>query len=82
VASRCAGIPEIVQEGTTGLLFDVGDDEGLRRTIDTLLDDRDAAQRMGEAGRARVLGHYDAQGTTSKLVDVLRQASSLDPIDS
>ena len=55
VASRTGGIPEVVDDGRTGLLVDVDDgfEEHLARAVDAILADPVAARRMGEAGRER-----------------------------
>ncbi|MFF4960041.1 glycogen synthase [Streptomyces sp. NPDC001222] len=60
VASRTGGIPEVVDDGRTGLLVDVDDDfeEHLARALDTLLADPAAAERMGEAGRQRAVREF------------------------
>jgi starch synthase len=61
VASRVGGIPEIVVEGETGFLVDYREGEreafakGLADRIGRLLDDPALAERMGKAGRRRVL---------------------------
>ena len=52
-ATRGGGIPEVVQDGETGLLVPVGDGEALGAAIVTLLTDRALAARMGGAARAR-----------------------------
>lgn len=54
VAFRSGGVPEIVDDGSTGVLVPPRDVEGLARAIQTLLADRDLAQAMGRAGRAKV----------------------------
>ncbi|MFD8231377.1 glycogen synthase [Streptomyces sp. NPDC059696] len=60
VASAVGGIPEVVDDGTTGLLVPPGDgfEAGLARAMDTVLGDPDAARRMGEAGRERAVGEF------------------------
>jgi glycosyltransferase involved in cell wall biosynthesis len=53
VASRVGGMPELIEEGRTGLLtkpYDVGD---LAGALDTLLSDPDLARRMGEAAHGQ-----------------------------
>lgn len=52
VASNVGGIPELVQDGVTGLLVPPGNPTSLAAAIETLLSDPDRRQRMGEAGRA------------------------------
>ncbi|MGW1159683.1 glycogen synthase [Streptomyces sp. NPDC002513] len=60
VASRTGGIPEVVDDGRTGLLVDVDDDfeEHLARALDSVLADPVAAGRMGEAGRQRAVREF------------------------
>ena len=79
VASSMAALPEIVDDGTTGLLVPVGDDGALRGAIAALLDDQDRARRLGQAGRARVLERFDARVTTAALVTLLQRAASSRP---
>ncbi len=57
-ASRAGGLAEIVVDGETGLLFERGDAGALAVALDRLLDDAALRQRMGAAGRARVLSEY------------------------
>jgi glycosyltransferase involved in cell wall biosynthesis len=58
VASRVGGIPEIVVDGVTGLLVPAGDPAALAVAIERLLADPELAQRMGAAGRERVVERY------------------------
>ena len=74
VATRTAGVSEVVDHGVTGLLVEEGDDAGLVDALKRLLDDPPLRRRMGEAGRRRVLERFDAEVTTRALVDVLRRA--------
>jgi glycosyltransferase involved in cell wall biosynthesis len=54
VASRISSIPEVVEEGRTGLLVPPGDAAALRDALLELLRDPPRARRMGAAGRRRV----------------------------
>ena len=53
VTTRVGGIPEVVEDGVTGLLFEPDDVEGFARGMTALLDDPDRAVQMGIAGRKR-----------------------------
>ena len=54
VATRAGGIPEIVQDGLTGVLVEPRDHKAMAREIVRLLRDDALRARMGEAGRTRV----------------------------
>ncbi|EPD66903.1 corynebacterium family glycogen synthase [Streptomyces sp. HGB0020] len=60
VASRVGGIPEVVDDGRTGLLVTVDDDfeASLARALDSVIGDPETARRMGEAGRERAVGEF------------------------
>lgn len=60
VASRVGGIPEVVEDGETGVLVPLDDDfeAGLARALDGLLGDPETARRMGEAGRERAVREF------------------------
>lgn len=60
VATRSAGLDEIVVDGVTGYLIKPGDKAGLARKTRLLLDDPSLAARLGEAGRRRVHDHFPA----------------------
>ena len=54
VATRHAGIPEVVLDGTTGFLLEEGDVKGMTAAIERLLLDPVLCKQLGEAGRIRV----------------------------
>lgn len=54
VAMRSGGIPEVIVEGETGFLVEIGDVDALAQRTAHLIDDADLRQRMGTAARARV----------------------------
>ncbi|MEU6468365.1 glycogen synthase [Streptomyces massasporeus] len=80
VASAVGGIPEVVDDGTTGLLVQPGDafEAGLARAMDTVLGDQGAARRMGEAGRERAVGEFGwdavARRTVRLYEEIVKQA--------
>jgi alpha-maltose-1-phosphate synthase len=75
VALRVGAVPEMVEDGVTGLLVDEDDDEALLAAIGRLLDDGPAAAAMGARGRDRAQARYDIDRTTAELVRVLGEAA-------
>ncbi|MGI5412969.1 glycogen synthase [Streptomyces chartreusis] len=80
VASRVGGIPEVVDDGKTGLLVPLDDDfeAGLAHALDSVIGDPEAARRMGEAGRERAVGEFGwdavARRTAGLYREILKQA--------
>ncbi|BCL26054.1 glycogen synthase [Streptomyces aurantiacus] len=80
VASRVGGIPEVVEDGRTGVLVPVDEnfETGLAQALDSVLGDAGAARRMGEAGRQRAVGEFGwdavARRTVRLYEEILKQA--------
>jgi glycosyltransferase involved in cell wall biosynthesis len=66
VASRVGGLPEIVDHGRTGLLFESGDVSALVAALQALIGDPFLSKQMGERGRREVLAKYDVQRTADE----------------
>jgi glycosyltransferase involved in cell wall biosynthesis len=65
VATRVGGVPDVVREGEDGFLVEVGDRDGLAERLARLAQDPALRDRMGAAGRERVLDRY----AVKRLVD-------------
>jgi glycosyltransferase involved in cell wall biosynthesis len=63
VACRVGGIPEVVEDGKTGLLVGANEPDSLARALLTLLKDRQLRIQMGEAGLERVKSVFQLQAT-------------------
>ena len=59
VASRVGGVPELIEDGRTGLLFDSGDEIGLAGLLETLGEEPQLARRLADAGRHHVCTCFD-----------------------
>lgn len=55
IGARAGGIPEVIEEGHTGLLVSFGDVEALAQSIAWLLDHPEEAARMGKRGQEMTL---------------------------
>jgi starch synthase len=62
IATRLGGIPEVVQDGTNGLLVDSPQDPGeLAEKILALLQDPALRERLGRTARERILERFSWQ---------------------
>lgn len=59
VATRIAGIGELVEDGTTGLMVPPGDKVALTQALSALLEDPDLRATMGRTARAKVEADYN-----------------------
>ena len=60
VASRVGGVPEVVEDGHGGFVFEYGDEAALVGRLVEVLTDRQLARRLGEEGRERAKTRYSA----------------------
>ncbi len=70
VATHVSAIPEIVQDGETGILVPPRDADALAVELRRLLDDPERRKRMGAAGRARVAEHFSEEKMISETLAV------------
>src|SRR3989338_4449251 len=68
VATTTGGLPEIVQEGETGMLVPPGDADALAKAVSSLLQDPARCRQLGEAGRARVAAPFTVEAMMDGLV--------------
>lgn len=69
VATRVGGMPYIVNHGQTGLLAEPANPKGLAGAICEILEDRERARRMGEAGRKRAVERFSWQKSADLLLE-------------
>lgn len=67
VATAVSAIPELVQDGETGLLVPPDDPDALARALQRLLGDPQARHRMGRAGEMRVRSAFDLDHCIDRL---------------
>jgi glycosyltransferase involved in cell wall biosynthesis len=73
VASKIGGIPEVVEDGTTGLLVDPGNPEELSCAMRYLLSNPELLRAMGENGRKRSEQCFNNDILISKYEQVYRE---------
>jgi colanic acid/amylovoran biosynthesis glycosyltransferase len=70
VSTRVSGIPELVEDGESGLLVEAGDPEALADALERVLGDADLRVRLGRAGRRRVIEAFDVDRSASELAEL------------
>lgn len=70
VGSRMGGIPELVAEGETGMLFDPGNVKELQEKLDTLMASPALRRSMGRAARARVEKEFSLERHNAGLMAI------------
>jgi glycosyltransferase involved in cell wall biosynthesis len=73
VATAVSGCRDAIEDGITGLLVPLGDLDALTDTLYALLKDPVRAQRMGQAGRERVLRDFRPETIWKALAEEYRR---------
>ncbi len=73
IASFVGGAVDTVVPEVTGLLVDPTDSKAIAAAILRLLDDPHLAQRLGEAGRQRVLREFTWEQTAGKILALMKR---------
>ncbi len=76
VATRHAGIPEVVLDGRTGLLVEEGDVEAMAEAMQNLVMDPSRAARLGAAGRQRIAAAFTVDHHLAAVSALLRRVAS------
>jgi glycosyltransferase involved in cell wall biosynthesis len=70
VATRVGGLPELIEHGVHGLLFESRDVAGLAGAIGELLGDQERRTRFGERARVRQQREFDLDSTLRRLEEL------------
>lgn len=77
IGSRIGGIPELIEHGKDGLLFEPGNSEELARHMKMLIDNKALAEEMGRRGRAKAEEQFSLEYHIDCLISIyLRLISS------
>jgi glycosyltransferase involved in cell wall biosynthesis len=77
ISTRLSGIPELIEDGVTGLLTPPGDPAALAAALARLIGDPGLRARLGAAGEARVRAAFDADAA----IEALARRFGLDPVE-
>jgi glycosyltransferase involved in cell wall biosynthesis len=75
VATNAGGVPEIVEDGVTGLLVPMSDPERMAEAIERLLADPIMAHAMGLRGQAHVTQHFSIGKTVRGVLAAYHQVA-------
>jgi colanic acid/amylovoran biosynthesis glycosyltransferase len=67
VSTRITGIPELIEDGISGLLVPPADAEALAGALERLLGDPDLRARLGQAARDRILRDYNLRNNIERV---------------
>jgi glycosyltransferase involved in cell wall biosynthesis len=75
IGSRLNAIPEIISDGTTGLLVAPNDRGELIAALDTLIASAELRDRLGRAARRKIERDADPGAHREQLVTIIRAAA-------
>lgn len=78
VASRMSGIPELVEDGQTGLLVPPGDPEALAGALEKLDASADLRRRLGSAAREKVVREFELHSNAAEVVRYIKAVATKD----
>lgn len=76
VASRVGGVPEVVTDGETGFLSDVGDVEKMANDAGRLVGDAELRREMGKRARESAVSRYRTDIVIPKYIDYYQRVLS------
>jgi glycosyltransferase involved in cell wall biosynthesis len=74
IASRIGGLPEIIEDGVTGLLFEPGNADDLAEKMKLLWRSPNMCRQMGMAGREKAIREYSEDVYYKRLMVVYKRA--------
>lgn len=69
IGTAVGGVPEMLEDGRTGLLVKLDDEQALQRALIQLIDDPDLRRKMGQAGYDRIWNNDASPFTPQALVE-------------
>lgn len=70
IASRVGGIPEVLEDGNTGILVEPGNPEALASALLALIENPETRARFGQAGRSFVMERYSWDSCVDRVLDI------------
>ena len=76
ISSQLSGIPELVDHDKTGILVAPRDVEGIANALEKMYRDPKLSERLGKAGRQKVLKEYNLIINTERLAKLINNVTS------
>lgn len=74
VGFRSGGTPDVVRDGSTGILVDPSDVPALSRALDDVLASEGRASSLGQSGRLYALANFAPESAAQKYLSIYQQA--------
>lgn len=77
VVSNAGGLPEVVENGVTGYVVPKKDPESAADAIEKLVVDKSLREKMGEAGRERVMKLYKWENNLQQMINIYKNLNRI-----
>jgi len=77
ISTYHAGIPDVVIHNETGLLIEEGDVDGMAENMMKVLQEKDLAKKLGEAGRKRIAENFTLEKHLNSLSREISKCNSI-----
>ncbi|MEM8633357.1 MAG: glycosyltransferase family 4 protein [Pseudomonadota bacterium] len=78
IASRVAGVQELVEDGVSGYVLPPGDVEALKDAMERLVSNPDLRARMGQTGRAKVEAEFEVKREVECLARLFKDNTTIE----
>lgn len=72
ISTTVSGIPELIEDGKTGLLVSPRDEVALADAIVTLIEGKELGSALGKAGRAKVVEEFEIEKNAHSLLTIFK----------
>ena len=77
VASKTGGIPQMIEDGETGILAAPKDADSLKKGLRRVLEDVELCRRLGENARKKAEAEFSIEKNIEKLLQIYRKVLEL-----
>jgi len=73
IGAEIGGIPELVKHGVDGYTYEAGDSQALADVAQLMMSDSVRRQKMGEAGRKKIVENFNEENHYQQLIDLYQE---------